>query len=41
VYVVDLLRARTKEEFQRLCAEYAPHLTQILNDSGHDAEVLE
>jgi hypothetical protein len=41
VYVTDLVRARTKEEFQRLCAEYVLHLTQILNDSGHDAKVLE
>jgi hypothetical protein len=41
VYVADLVRARTEEEFQCLCAEYAPHLTQILNDSGHDAKVLE
>jgi hypothetical protein len=41
VYVVDLVRARTKEEFQRLCAEYAPHLTQILNDSAHDTKALE
>jgi hypothetical protein len=41
MYVADLARARTEEKFQRFCAEYAPHLTQILNDSGHDAKVLE
>jgi hypothetical protein len=41
VYVADLVRARTEEEFQRLCTEYAPHLTQTLNDSGHDDKVLE
>jgi hypothetical protein len=41
VYVADLVRARTEKEFHRLCAEYAPHLTQILNDSAHDTKALE
>jgi predicted DNA binding CopG/RHH family protein len=41
VYVADLVRAKTEEEFQRLCAEYAPHLTDIPNHLDHDAKVLE